>query len=84
VTLAREGSSPVARIVIRTSNGDRTLGAVQQAEPLAYLNATLPASDRFLDAIAFSRGRFAVEVQGLERLVLPTWPELARVIEDCR
>ena len=84
VTLAREGSSATPRLVIRTSNGDRTLGAAAQAEPLPYLNAVLPASDRFLDAIAFSRGRFAVEAQGLQRLVLPTWPELARVVEDCR
>jgi hypothetical protein len=32
----------------------------------------------------FSRGRFAVETDGLPTLVLQTWPEPARVVEDCR
>jgi hypothetical protein len=44
----------------------------------------LPASDPFLDQIVFSRGRFAVEAQGQARLILPTWPEPARVVEECR
>ena len=50
---------------------------------------TLPAdgvmatTDRVLDAIAFSRGRFIVDGGG-SRLVLPASPEAARSIEDCR
>ena len=50
---------------------------------------TLPAdgvmaiTDRVLDAIAFSRGRFIVDGGG-SRLVLPASPEVARSIEDCR
>lgn len=42
------------------------------------------ARDPLLDAMAFSRGRFAVEVPGLLPLYLPSWPEVSRVIEDCR
>ncbi len=42
------------------------------------------ASDTVLDQIAYSRGRFAVETQGLDTLILPAWAELGRVIEDCR
>ncbi|HEY0043641.1 MAG TPA: hypothetical protein VGB62_03735 [Allosphingosinicella sp.] len=84
VTLARLGASPAPRFVIRTSNGDRTLGAAAQPALPGYLAAALPSSDRFLDALAFSRGRFAVEAQGLERLVLPSWAEISRAIEDCR
>jgi hypothetical protein len=34
--------------------------------------------------MAFSRGRFLVTVEGGASLVVPAWPELARVIEDCR
>jgi hypothetical protein len=34
--------------------------------------------------MAFSRGRFMVEAQGMATLVLPAWPEPARVVEDCR
>jgi hypothetical protein len=28
--------------------------------------------------------RFAVEAQGAPALIIPAWPELARVVEDCR
>lgn len=46
--------------------------------------AALPANNRFLDEIAFSRGRFTVSDPGSPPLVLPAWAEPARVIEDCR
>ena len=46
--------------------------------------AGLPARDPLLDAMAFSKGRFAVEVAGLPTLYLPSWIEVSRVIEDCR
>jgi hypothetical protein len=36
------------------------------------------------DQIVFSRGRFLVRVAGGGDLVLPTWPEPARLIEECR
>jgi hypothetical protein len=68
-------------VTIRTSYGARTLPANAQADGLA---ATLSASDPLLDQIAFSRGRFTVEVAGQPQLVLPAWPEVARVVEDCR
>lgn len=48
------------------------------------LIATLRAGDPLLDAMAFSRGRFAIEVNGLPTLYLPAWAEIGRVIEDCR
>jgi len=48
------------------------------------LTVALPARDPLFDALAFSRGRFMVEVPGLPTLYLPAWPEVGRVIEDCR
>lgn len=85
VSLVRPGSSPVAvQMRIRTEMGDRLLDAVPGGEQMPTLVATLPANDPFLDAIAFSKGRFAVEIQGLDPLYLPAWPEVTRVIEDCR
>jgi hypothetical protein len=48
------------------------------------VSAALAANDPLLDAMVFSRGRFSIEVTGLPRLIIPTWPEPARVIEDCR
>jgi hypothetical protein len=50
----------------------------------ARLTAELGAYDPLLDALANSRGRVAVGVSGQVPLVMPPWPELARVIEDCR
>lgn len=44
----------------------------------------LAANDRLLDAIAFTRGRWQVEVTGHAPLLLPADPSASRVIEDCR
>ncbi len=52
-------------------------------EPPAIV-AAISARDPHLDQLAFSRGRFLVDIAGEPRLVLPAWPEPARVIEDCR
>ena len=84
VTLSREGTTSGNAMTVRTSAGARNLPVTVRTEPLAYVSGTLPASDRFLDSIAFSRGRFTVEVPGTPMLVIPSWPEPARVIEDCR
>lgn len=48
------------------------------------LPSALPASDSRLDGMAFSRGRFALSFADKPRLILPAWPEIGRVIEDCR
>ena len=84
VVLSREGVSPGRTMTIRTTFGARNFPVTAQREPLAYLVATASASDPFLDSMAFSRGRFTVEAAGLPMLVIPAWPEPARVVEDCR
>jgi hypothetical protein len=84
VSLWREGPASGNVMTVRTSGGARNLPLSVQAEPLAYVWSALPASDRLLDQIAFSRGRFTVEVPGTQMLVLPSWSEPARVVEDCR
>ncbi len=69
-------------IVIRTSYGMRRVPGDR-----AHLNeivAQLPVSDPLLEQMAFSRGRFLVAVEGGPSLVVPAWPEIGRVIEDCR
>jgi hypothetical protein len=71
-------------MTVRTSAGTRSLPLSLQAEPRAYVWSALPATDRLLDQIAFSRGRFTVEVPGTQMLVIPAWAEPARVVEDCR
>jgi hypothetical protein len=72
-------------MTIRTETVTRTFSATPTQGSVEHLVATnLPSADSFLDAIAFSKGRFAVEVPGEPTLYLPSWPEITRVIEDCR
>jgi len=48
------------------------------------LAADLAAADPLLDAIAFSRGRFATGAAGAPMVAVPAGPEPTRVIEECR
>lgn len=49
-----------------------------------HIMATLAPRDPLLDAMIFTRGRFGVESEGQPALYLPSWPEIAKVVEDCR
>ena len=75
-------------LTIRTSTVSRTLPAAAMshadAQPPLTIVATLPASDPLFDAMGFSRGRFIVEGGAPGPLVVPAWPEVLRVVEDCR
>lgn len=84
VVLSREGATTGNVMTVRTTSVARNLALSVQTEPLAYVSGAVSANDRLLDAIAFSRGRFTVEVPGTPTLILPAWPEAARVVEDCR
>jgi len=67
---------PAGAITIITSSLTRTL--VAPGEVVAF--------DPLLDAIAFSRGRFIVMTPASsgDALIIPAWPEAARIAEDCR
>jgi len=84
VLMARTGvpGLQASSLVVRTSYGARRLPAT--VAHLTDAMATLAASDSLLDEMAFSRGRFAVEAEGAPLLILPSWPEIARIAEDCR
>lgn len=85
VVLSRAGQAPGAPgMTIRTESQTRTLAATIKTAPASALESRLAASDRLLDAMALSKGRFAVEVAGTPTLYLPSWAEVTRVIEDCR
>ena len=62
----------------------RAFTATPEAGPNPQLGLALVPRDAVLDAMGFSRGRFVIEVAGLPTLYLPAWPEVGRVIEDCR
>lgn len=69
---------------ITTTSMQRPLIAQPDASDSAALAMAFPARDSLLDAMAFSRGRWMVEVTGLPSLIVPAWAEVGRVIEDCR
>ena len=72
------GSGPMT---IRTETATRTQAATASG---MFTRTQLSARDPLLDAMALSKGRFAVEVDGSVPLYLPSWAEVSRVIEDCR
>mgnify|MGYP003295861019 CR=1 FL=1 len=83
--LWREGESTAPRVMtIRTETVTRAFRAVPVEDTLPYHAADVAAGDPLLDAMALSKGRFAVEVEGEAPLYLPSWAEVSRVIEDCR
>ena len=85
VLMIRPGTgSDATMTTVTTTSTARAVTARPVAGPIPQLVVSIPARDPLLDAIVFSRGRFAVETQGLATLYLPSWPEVARVIEDCR
>lgn len=70
-------------VTIQTTALRRTLTASPQGTA-PVLAASVPAGDPLLDAITFSRGRFAILTPGLEPLYVPSWSEVGRVVQDCR
>jgi hypothetical protein len=73
VTIVRPGA-PMAALTIATDTASKALP----------INGRLSAYDPMLDAIAFSRGRFLISGGPAPALAVPSWPEAARAIEDCR
>lgn len=75
VRIAVQGAS-AELLTLRTETTQRSV-------PASAGVASLAARDPLLDAIAFSKGRFAIEAGGTS-LYPPAYPEISRVIEDCR
>lgn len=71
-------------MIIRTETQTGALLAEPAVSFAPLLLAHVDARDPLLDAIAFSKGRFAVEVGGTEPIYVPAYPEITRVVEDCR
>ena len=91
ISVSRTSTAPAEQIVgqmmIRTTAGDAQWPVLPGGAPGAATRlavATRAAVDGVFDRMIFSRGRFAVEAPGAQPIVVPTWAEVARVIEDCR
>lgn len=83
IFVSRPGSAPV-RMTLRSTNGAKAYDALPTSGTPPYVAAELAARDPQLDAMAFSRGRILIGLDGAGDLIMPIWPELTRVVEDCR
>ena len=83
VSIVRTGvPAAAATLSVWTSSASRALPSRYLATK--QLIADVAATDPILDAIAFSRSGFATAASDAPLLVVPTWREPARVVEDCR
>jgi len=85
IEIGRAGTSAApAQMIVRAELMERGIAAQPAESDPAWIFARVPARDPLLDAMAFSKGRFAVEMPGAPTLYVPSYPEVTRVIEDCR
>lgn len=87
VKFARAGSLPelmTATMMLASTDASKSYPAINSNATPATIVSQTPADDPHLDFLAFSRGRMLVSIVGTEDLVMPSWPEFARVIEECR
>jgi|CXWL01.1.fsa_nt_gi hypothetical protein len=84
---SRAGSIPesvAAVMTLASTDTKRAYAATNGSEAPPHIWSETPANDPQLDSLAFSRGRILVSVAGTDDLVIPSWPEFARVVEECR
>ncbi|USI74104.1 hypothetical protein [Sphingomonas morindae] len=85
VQLSRAGALAASgMLAVTTSFGRFAVPAGNGGGTPPAIIAQFAAADARLDQLAFSRGRFLLDAPGQPQLVVPAWPEVARVIEDCR
>ena len=90
VTIAKPATAAAPFMYVWTSSAVRSVPA--SFNPLTNrISIDVTSNDPLLDALAFSRGRIGVIVaqsagaaaQSVQ-LIVPSRPEIARVVEDCR
>jgi hypothetical protein len=82
VSIIRTGMTAAApALAVTTTYGARRLAASFAG---GNLTASVAANDPLLDDIAFSRGKWAVSNSGEGALVVPSWADPSRAVEDCR
>ncbi|WP_299193304.1 hypothetical protein [uncultured Erythrobacter sp.] len=87
IYLGRATETPATQsraMSITTETTTRRLQANPVPRRDALLAVELDPRDSILDAMALSKGRIAIGVEGEHTLYLPAWVEISRVIEDCR
>lgn len=84
IYLGREGAGTGGKMVIRSSSAMKEFAASPTGGATAYLASEILPSDPILDAMAYSRGRIAIEADGQQPIAIPSWAEITKIVEDCR
>ncbi|WOK37809.1 hypothetical protein [Sphingomonas sp. C3-2] len=87
VVIARPGvldAGKAATMTLRGTEGAGSYPVSNIGDVPPQVGASLSAVDPLLDKLAFSRGRILVQIDGAQDIVVPSWAEFARVVEDCR
>lgn len=71
-------------MMVRASSTSKAIPTGPSGSQPPYVGSELAVNDALLDAMAFSRGRIALELVGTQNIAIPVWSEIGRVIEDCR
>jgi hypothetical protein len=83
ISISRPSGAAVPSVSLWTSGSARDIPASFNPTT-GLLTLDLGFYDPILDGMANSRGRIGITVGTQPPLVVPAWPEIARVIEDCR
>jgi hypothetical protein len=83
VTISKPATAAAPVVNVWTSSQTRSVPAGFNPAT-ARLSLDFQPYDALLDAISTSRGRIGFSVGTQPALVVPPWPEIARVVEDCR
>jgi hypothetical protein len=83
VAISKPATAAAPAINVWTSSQTRSVPASFNPAT-ARLSLDFQPYDALLDAISTSRGRIGFSVATQPALVVPPWPEIARVVEDCR
>jgi hypothetical protein len=83
ISLSKPATAAAPTMNVWTSSQTRTIPSSFNPAT-GRLSVDLQPYDALLDAMSSSRGRIGLSVGTQPALVVPPWPELTRVIEDCR
>ena len=83
VILSKPATAAATTIGVWSSTASKSWPATFDSAT-ARLSAQIANWDPVLDAVAYSRGRFAVAAAGQQPLVVPAWADISRIVEDCR
>jgi hypothetical protein len=83
IYLSRAGNVS-GTLTVRTSSTSKAVTAQSTGGNPPYAAVEMIPTDPLLDAMAYSRGRIALELAGAQNIAIPIWSEIGRITEDCR